>query len=168
MSQWCLACGLCCRGVLFDFGFAQAKEYQQHAAAWEQAGVRCDSATGYRFHLPCHAYQAHDGRCACYEIRPATCAVYRCALLKRHANGEMSDAECKRVLARIHRLWTGLQAKLRAHEAVDANAAFFQQLEQFREWFGQTRDPESSHLMAEQRALLMLFQHYFWDEPPQA
>jgi len=163
----CLRCGLCCRGVLFDYGLVQEAEYRQYAVAWEEAGVRItDHAHEHRFYLPCAAYQENTGTCACYAIRPQTCAQFRCALLRRYQAGELPDAEFQRIIERIHRLWTALQSKLRLHPAIEADAPFYLQLQQFRHWYATTDSSHSTHLMVEQRALLLLFEHYFWSATP--
>lgn len=105
-SSLCMQCGLCCQGVLHEWGGLTEAEYEPLAALGMIVERRPDYLS---FHLPCSKV---DGTiCTIYEHRPETCAGYRCALLKRYQEGEiaMEDAvprvhEARQLLARVEGL----------------------------------------------------------------
>lgn len=47
------------------------------------------------FSQPCAAF---DGCCSIYEGRPSNCRGFRCSLLRRHDNGEVSTDEARRII----------------------------------------------------------------------
>lgn len=92
----CLACGLCCNGVLFNRARAQPDEF----AAMNQVGLETGQGSreeGAFFKLPCHHL---DGcRCTIYETRFRICRDFSCALLTGLQQGEVAQAEAQKVVA---------------------------------------------------------------------
>ncbi len=167
MSELCQACGLCCQGILFDYGHVFTHEIEQNTEHWQRAGVDWYEVDGeFRFRLPCLAHD-RDGRCSCYAVRPQVCAGFHCRLLMRHQSGELPATEALRIIDRMARLCAGLRQQLQTQSCVAANAPFHEQLRQFREWYAAADSAQRapvSHCMAQQRALILLFEAYFYVE----
>ena len=76
-STLCVACGLCCNGMLHH------KARLQHAEIplAESLGMTVLEGEKLTFQLPCACWQ--QGKCSVYaQTRPATCGSYRCKLLR--------------------------------------------------------------------------------------
>ena len=79
IERLCLACGLCCNGVLFRDVELQPGD---DAVKLEALGVPLETLRcKMRFPQPCSALCA-DNRCRIYADRPARCRDFECALLK--------------------------------------------------------------------------------------
>ncbi len=97
----CLACGLCCNGVLFaDVRLAPDDAIEPLQAAGIPVRQRAKSC---RFSQPCVALQA-NGACAVYADRPAMCRQFECGVLKDVAAGELSEAGALRQIRRAQTL----------------------------------------------------------------
>ncbi len=90
----CLACGLCCNGVLFadvklqpddDAGQLEALDLPLSKGA---GAVRCSQ--------PCAAYDGY--RCGVYAHRPRYCREFECLLLKSTKTGRTSSEAASRVI----------------------------------------------------------------------
>ena len=85
MNDLCLACGLCCTGVvhtrvpLAADELDLARELEMEVALFEE---------GIGVHLPCP--QHRNGRCLAYDRRPRACVHYQCELLQRCWQGEVT------------------------------------------------------------------------------
>jgi uncharacterized protein len=96
-QQLCLACGLCCNGVIFTAGQLQPGDDAERLRA---AGLRLKTNTQNlpaKFHQPCGAFA--ECRCTVYAARPDYCRKFECALLKRVNSGATTAAAA---LNRIH------------------------------------------------------------------
>jgi Fe-S-cluster containining protein len=93
-ERLCLACGLCCNGVLFkDVELQPGDDAEQ----LKSLGLPIREARGGRhskletrsskFPQPC-ATLCDDNRCRIYAERPARCREFECALFKSVAAGE--------------------------------------------------------------------------------
>jgi hypothetical protein len=93
----CLACGLCCNGVIFANLQLQPSDDADRLRA---LGLPISSPRGPR--QPPHLTQpcaAHDGcRCRIYPDRPKYCHDFECALLKGVKLGRTQPAEALRVI----------------------------------------------------------------------
>jgi hypothetical protein len=86
-GELCLACGLCCNGVLFKDVELQAGD---DGARLEALGLPvCDSGKTSKFSQPCAALCA-DNRCRLYAERPARCREFECALFKAVLAGDLA------------------------------------------------------------------------------
>ena len=99
-STLCLACGLCCNGVLHPYA---------HVAAAERDFVQSLGLTvapfgsELGFTLPCSLFQG--GRCSTYaQARPRTCIGYRCKLLKQYLAGPVSLDQAGLIIRRTREL----------------------------------------------------------------
>lgn len=84
-SRLCLACGLCCNGVLFrDVELRK----QDDPARLRAAGLRLRTRGEKRLlRQPCAAL---DGcRCRCYPARPLHCRLFECALYQAAERGDL-------------------------------------------------------------------------------
>jgi Fe-S-cluster containining protein len=87
----CLACGLCCNGVLFrDVELQPADDAAVLAALGLPIGGRSPRRPA-RLPQPCAALCA-DNRCRVYEIRPRRCRQFECVLLQQTGRGEVALA----------------------------------------------------------------------------
>ncbi|MDB6057777.1 MAG: Flagellin N-methylase [Verrucomicrobiales bacterium] len=87
----CLACGLCCNGVIFADVQLQRGDNAGHL---RELGMLKRNAT--KLPQPC---SAHDGcRCAIYSDRPKYCQQFECLLLKNAQEGRTTETEALRVI----------------------------------------------------------------------
>jgi uncharacterized protein len=97
-SGLCLACGLCCTGALHRGVEVKA----EHVPLVRSLGLAVEDVSGaHAFRLPCPLYLGD--RCTVYERRPPSCREFRCALLRKYADGRV-DFETATALAREARL----------------------------------------------------------------
>ena len=76
-SELCLACGMCCNGVLHKVAYLAPQEI----SFAESLGLTTHSSPEKStFQLPCPCWQ--KGRCRVYPLRPNVCDTYRCKLLR--------------------------------------------------------------------------------------
>lgn len=88
-SRLCLACGLCCNGVLFDIVCLQPQDAMKPL---ERLGMKINRRkTEPYFKQPCGFLQ--DRRCGIYEQRPARCRLFECRILRRLEAGEFSEEQ---------------------------------------------------------------------------
>jgi uncharacterized protein len=83
----CRACGLCCDGTLFPSTELQSADEvgAARAAGFDVVPYRDRNA----FLQPCPAHR--DCACTVYAIRPPTCREFRCELLKKLEQGDISQ-----------------------------------------------------------------------------
>lgn len=76
-AKLCLACGMCCNGVLHP----TARLAPQEISFADSLGMTTSYTPGNaHFHLPCPCWQ--EERCSVYPLRPNVCHTYRCKLLR--------------------------------------------------------------------------------------
>ena len=107
-SDLCLACGFCCQGIWF--GHALIREEDVLPA--QKIGLEtAKDAKGWRFRLPCPQFQGD--RCRIYlDWRPGVCGEYRCKLLTRYLNEEVSLKEAMKRVEQVKALYAGLLSGL--------------------------------------------------------
>jgi uncharacterized protein len=149
-SRLCLACGLCCQGLLHDHARLDASEVE---LARGLGLCTSDSPQGPLFDLPCPHHQG--GRCTVYEERPSPCRDYRCKLLRRYLAGEVTWEEGIRRVEQARRLTTEIRRRIGAPES---GASVWQQLRACPA--ATAADPE---LRMDVAALLALCQRHFHD-----
>jgi uncharacterized protein len=88
-SALCLACGLCCNGVLYK----HVPMHFEHVALVRRVGltVEADDAGAPRFPLPCPLHL--DNACSVYANRPPPCESFQCALLRKFEAGDVTIEE---------------------------------------------------------------------------
>jgi uncharacterized protein len=93
-SALCLACGLCCTGALHR----EVEVQPEHVTLVRSLGLAVEDVNGQPvFRQPCPLYLAD--RCSVYDRRPPSCQEFRCALLRKYADGRV-DFETATDLAR--------------------------------------------------------------------
>ena len=107
----CLACGLCCSGVLFKDVELQPGD---DAARLESLGIKLQRLkTKTRFPQPCSALGS-GCRCAIYPERPQRCHDFDCALLQAAQAGKVAIPTALRTIrttrARVEKVRKLLQA----------------------------------------------------------
>jgi len=110
-EQLCLACGLCCNGVLFRDVELQPADDQERL---EKLGlpVRVGRTAGVRVPQPCAALCA-DNRCRVYAQRPVRCRDFECGVLKEVIADQLALAEALKVVRRAQRHADRVRALLR-------------------------------------------------------
>ena len=92
-SNLCLACGLCCDGMVFSNGVVTQQGVSPVAVA---AGLRLNP-DGKSFILPCKAFQSC--RCTVYVDRPETCRTFRCKTLRALEQGKIGGGDALAIIA---------------------------------------------------------------------
>ena len=87
-SDLCLACGLCCHGVLHNQAELQADEVEKAKGLGLEIEREADRLF---FGLPCR--HVSGASCTVYENRFATCREYRCGLLNNYLAERVSQEE---------------------------------------------------------------------------
>lgn len=85
-SALCLACGLCCTGVLHRLVTVDP----EHVELVSALGLTVETVDDHEFAFrqPCPLYQGD--RCSAYPHHPPSCQGYRCALLRKYEGGEVT------------------------------------------------------------------------------
>lgn len=98
VDQLCLACGLCCNGVLFKDVELQPGD---NAVRLRQLGLPVSQSSSprrvLRFPQPCAALGA-DCHCHIYQDRPTRCRQFECALLKAVQTGTVQPAAALKII----------------------------------------------------------------------
>ena len=87
-SDLCVACGMCCDGTMFTNVVANDAELVQMSFLGAETKVKEEKQF---FLQPCPAH--NNGSCSIYETRPRTCVGYKCALLRRVLNEEITPEQ---------------------------------------------------------------------------
>ena len=129
----CLACGLCCNGVIFadvklrrgdDATRLQALGIplsQPAAGPGAKPGAGVARRRAQRFPQPC---VAHDGcRCRIYEERPVYCREFECALLKKVKAGEATSAAAQQLIRKAKQTSEEVKKLLRELGDVEEDVA---------------------------------------------
>lgn len=98
-SELCLACGLCCNGVLFRD--VQLRPGDNETALRSIGAPVRQLKTRTCVPQPCAAL-CHDNRCRVYPERPQRCREFECALLRRVLAGAVSTNQALRIIRTAH------------------------------------------------------------------
>lgn len=111
-SDLCTRCGLCCHGVLHEWGELEDAEVERVRSA----GVGLERIRDRLvFSLPCSRVEGTV--CTVYEHRPDACRGYRCALLRRYEDGEIALGDAVQLVGQAHALLDGVKSRLQAEES---------------------------------------------------
>lgn len=98
-SRLCLACGMCCNGVLFQIVRLQAED---SARDLEKLGMALSrKKTEPYFNQPCRFLD--NCTCQIYTQRPSRCRQFECRQIVALAGGDTTEAEVGEVIQAIHR-----------------------------------------------------------------
>ncbi len=149
-SLLCLACGLCCQGLLHDW--ASLHDHEVEAA--RRLGLHTEKhADGTAFALPCPCHR--DGRCTVYEERLSPCRDYCCKLLNGYQSGRVSLDEGLGRVQRAAQLVAAVRDRLGS-----SNGGVWQQI--------RTAEPgtlDGADARLDVAALLAYCQRHFWNRP---
>ena len=95
----CIDCGLCCNGVLYGHVDVPNDEVDELVALGFAIHRDTERPT---FQQPCPMLRGT--LCSVYADRPSTCRKYRCALLTRYQNEELSLEESISIVAKAKEL----------------------------------------------------------------
>jgi hypothetical protein len=121
-QRLCLACGLCCNGVLFKDVELQAGD---DAARLKAMGLPVQvrpAGRKARFPQPCVALCA-DNLCRIYADRPARCRDFECALFQAVAGGQTDTAAALRTIRLARQRADNVRRLLRAVGDADDHLA---------------------------------------------
>ena len=124
-QQLCLACGLCCNGVLFKDVELQPGDDAVRLKSLGFPLRNRQSAISNRqskFPQPCAAL-CGDNRCRIYAERPARCRQFECALFKSVAAGETPVAAALRTIRLARQRAERVRTLLRALGDTDEQVA---------------------------------------------
>jgi hypothetical protein len=106
-SQFCMACGMCCNGVLHAYTSIHPNE----ADLVRSLGLAVLPRKGaLSFKQPCRLYKRQ--RCSNYPCRPSACKDYRCALLQKYLSEELSLEKAGQIIQRSRELFSSLRDQL--------------------------------------------------------
>ena len=166
-SALCLACGLCCQGVLHRSASLQPNEKEFAVSLGlelypknpDRTPDQCaDQPQG--FSLPCPLHQ--DGQCSVYPTRPHVCGAYRCELLKKYLNGTSSLEKCLEVVRDAKALVNSIRRRV----SVDGAPGFlWTEVTTFLARQGGDRESERSRrahgkLLLDEQHLALLCRHF--------
>lgn len=114
-SGLCLACGLCCQGLLHDW--AQLREGEVEAA--QRLGLRPAEQGAAAFALPCPCHR--DGSCTVYAERLSPCRDYRCKLLRGYLAGQVALEDGLRRVEQVKQLVAAIQNRLGSPDEVEGS-----------------------------------------------
>jgi uncharacterized protein len=106
-SSLCLACGLCCDGVLHAHAVVKPDEIER-VCALGLTVVSFKDAPGFR--QPCPLYR--EQRCSVYPNHPPTCKAYQCKLLKNFLAGPLTLEQGAQTIQRARELLAAVIAQL--------------------------------------------------------
>jgi hypothetical protein len=107
-SRLCLACGMCCNGVLFHIVRLQPADSVKHLEA-QGLKVKRKKREPY-FNQPCPFL--HSCTCGIYEMRPIRCRAFECRQLKRLENDETTEADAMLAIEEVKRRVANVEALL--------------------------------------------------------
>jgi hypothetical protein len=106
-SALCLACGLCCAGVVHTHAALDPDEIDLA----RELDLRVDKfEDGLGFHLPCLQYR--DGKRAAFHRRPRVCVRYQCELLRRCLEGQANWDESLAIVTQARAMLAALRAQM--------------------------------------------------------
>jgi hypothetical protein len=107
-SRLCLACGLCCQGLLH----ARARLQDHEAGTAHRLGlpVVATEPGNAAFSLPCPRHQ--ENRCTVYDERPSPCGGYQCGVLQRYLSGDATLAASLAIVQRTQELTASLRRRI--------------------------------------------------------
>lgn len=116
-SRLCLACGMCCNGVLFQIVRLQPEDSVE---TLEKLGMKLSRKKKEPyFNQPCRFL---DGcTCQIYASRPSRCRQFECRQITALAGGDTSEAEAAAVIGTIHAQVKRVHGLLAYQEAADAD-----------------------------------------------
>ena len=93
----CLDCAMCCNGVMFKGLNLQQKEVRYFSRPIKHEFeiipthtiYKTKNVIGYPFEAGCE-HLKRDNKCKIYENRPLTCRTFKCEMLVRYDNEEIS------------------------------------------------------------------------------
>ena len=113
INQLCLACGLCCNGVLFrDVELQDGDDLKTLQKLGLTIRPSRSASRTPRFAQPCAAL-CSDNRCRIYEERPRRCRDFDCGVLKGVIHGELEVDDALRLIRRALRHANRIKSLLR-------------------------------------------------------
>jgi uncharacterized protein len=161
-SALCLACGMCCNGVLHTHAQVEPDELDLVRAL----GLTVETFNDHLgFCLPCPLYC--EQRCSIYTAtRPHTCGAYQCRLLKKYLAGEIAREQGAQIVQRTRELLAAVLAQMPAgYSFNDLQRAMEQEWNSGRGAFGsvEIRQANASFLLA--LGTLIVYSHKHFGKP---
>lgn len=125
-EKLCLACGLCCNGVLFADVQLQSGDKPE---ALKQLGLPIRMATD-KFPQPCTAFV--DCRCRIYANRPKHCRQFECLLLKETGAGTVTVDSALRTIRQAKNRATKVEKLLQQLGDTDTRLALSKRFQKMK------------------------------------
>jgi hypothetical protein len=144
----CLACGLCCNGVIFADVKLLPEENVKELLSLRMPLLRARAKRGptslvspakesWKFLQPC---AAHDGcRCRIYSARPRHCREFDCLLLKKVQEGAATRGSALRIIRAARRQAEKVRALLVALGDTEESVSLAQRFRNTRKRLEQTQ-----------------------------
>jgi uncharacterized protein len=98
-ARLCTSCGMCCDGTLFHLVRLQPSD---SAGFLNSLGLKLSKKKGQHcFEQPCRMLK--ERQCTIYEGRPERCRLFECKLLKRLADGAITEAHAQSTIFEVRR-----------------------------------------------------------------
>jgi Fe-S-cluster containining protein len=125
-TRLCMACGLCCNGVLFDIVCLQPQDAMKPL---EKLGMKINRRkTEPYFKQPCGFL--HHRRCGIYEHRPSRCRLFECRILRRLEAGEFSEEQASSLIQQALRMVDDIEQRLETLGGQNLQATLESRVEQ--------------------------------------
>jgi Fe-S-cluster containining protein len=113
---------LCCNGALHG----SVTVRPEHVRLVRDLGLTIEKTDGHKFGFrqPCPLYQ--KDRCSAYPHHPPTCQEYRCALLQKYEDGEVTLEDSLTITATAKELLAGGAERLTVRAAASGESLRFE------------------------------------------
>jgi uncharacterized protein len=149
-ARLCLACGLCCNGVLFkDVELQPGEDPARFKTLGLPAQFPRPNSRPARFPQPCSALCA-DNRCQIYANRPRRCREFECGVLKEVIADRLNVPGALKIIQRALRRAERVKSLLRQLGDSDEHRPLAQRFRRMRRRLESLpRDEETSDRFAE-------------------
>lgn len=151
-SELCVACGICCDGILFSSVTVTDPSEAERARALRIPVHVVDER--HFFDQPCSALG--DKGCSIYTERPLLCHAYRCLLLKQVDAGTMPLADAVRTVEEARRREVEIRALMNLDVATDGTPL----VQLYRQFLLDNADQPDCRESPESRELIKRFEHH--------
>ena len=156
-SRLCLACGLCCNGVLFQIVRLQPGDSVKQL---EALGLKLNRKKHEPyFRQPCRLL--NDCTCTQYAARPSRCRLFECELLRRLAENAVSESYARQCIDEARRQVAEVECRLLELGNAEVQLPLMERYLQVLE----ADTPGLQPLIAEMNGLNALLNEHFRREP---
>lgn len=156
-SRLCLACGMCCNGVLFHIVRLQPTDSIRDLDALGMQINRKKHEPYFR--QPCTFLSART--CTIYDARPTRCRLFECQQIKDLRAGEIDEAQALNMIEGAKRLVEEIEAMLAAMGDTAKHLPLLERCESVREALSHEPPPQLPEFDCKVSALTSLLNRQF-------